>query len=302
MKVLRRVAVSIGIVLGLIVLLAGAVQFASARDLAHHYPITLRPLAEPVPDSAMLARGAHLAGAIGKCAECHGDDLGGKIMADDPALGLLVAPNITSGRGGVTADFAMADWDLVIRHGVRPTDSTTLILMPSEDYAPMTDGDLAALVTYLRQIPPVDRVMPPHSELRMVGRGLLVAGKLPILSAEKVDHATLPAPVQPGATAEYGAYLANLGGCTGCHGPQLSGGPIPGMPPETPPAANITPTGIGQFSEADFFRALREGVRPDGTKISDVMPIRFTRQMTDDETLALYRYLRTVPPRPFGGR
>ncbi len=249
----------------------------------------------------MLARGAHLAGPIAKCADCHGDDLGGKIIADDPAIGLLSAPNITGGRGGVTADFAMADWDLVIRHGVRP-DSTALVLMPSDDYAPMTDADLVALVSYIRQLPPVDREMPPRSELHMVGRGLLVAGKLPLLSAERIDHSAPPATARPGATAEYGAYLADIGGCRGCHGPQLSGGPIPGMPPDTPPAANITPTGIGQFSEADFFRAMRDGLRPDGTKISDVMPVRFTRQMTDDETIALYLYLRNVAPRPFGGR
>lgn len=301
MKVLRRVAVSIGVVVVLVVLLAGAVQFASTRDIARHYPIAVRPLAEPVVDSALLARGAHLAGPIGKCAECHGDDLGGKIVADDPAIGLLSAPNITNGRGGVTTDFAMVDWDRAIRHGVRP-DSTGLLLMPSDDYAPMTDADLAALVSYIRQLPPVDRVMPQRSELHMVGRGLLVAGKLPLLSVERIDHTAPPPEVQPGPTPEYGAYLADLGGCRGCHGPQLSGGPIPGMPPGTPPAANITPTGIGEFSQADFFRAMRDGLRPDGTKISDVMPVRFTRQMTDDETLALYRYLRTVAPRPFGGR
>lgn len=301
MKVLRRVAISIGVAVGLVVLLAGAVQFASGRDLARQHAIALRPFAEPVADSAMLARGAHLTGPIGKCAECHGDDLGGKIVADDPAIGLLSAPNITSGRGSVTADFAMAHWDLAIRHGVRP-DSTALILMPSDDYAPMTDEDLAALVSYVRQLPPVDRVMPPRSKLRMVGRGLLVAGKLPVLSAERIDHTALPPAVQKGATAEYGAYLADIGGCRGCHGPQLSGGPIPGMPPGTAAAANITPTGIGQFSEADFFRAMREGVRPDGTKINEIMPVHFTRQMTDDETLALYLYLRNVAPRPFGGR
>lgn len=301
MKVLRRVAMSLGILVGIVVVLAGAAQFGSGRRLAEHHLVTVRPLAEPVADSVVFARGAHLAGAIGKCADCHGDDLGGKVVADDPAIGLLSAPNITGGEGSVTVDFTMADWDRAIRHGVAP-DSTALILMPSDDYAPMTDSDLAALVAYIRQLPPVDRVMPPRSQLRLVGRVMLLAGKLPLLSSERINHTAPPATVQPGATAEYGAYLADIGGCRGCHGPQLSGGPIPGLPPGTPPAANITPTGIGNFSEADFFRAMREGLRPDGTEISEIMPVRFTRQMTDEETLALYRYLRTVPPRDFGGR
>src|SRR5690606_30225998 len=120
--------------------------------------------------SATIARGAHLASALGKCADCHGDGLGGNVMVDDPALGRLSAPNLTRGRGGVTADFAMADWDRAIRHGVRP-DGTGLVVMPSEDYAALTDADLAALVGYLRQLPPVDREVPP-SVIRMLGRAL----------------------------------------------------------------------------------------------------------------------------------
>src|SRR5690606_36563963 len=158
----------------------------------------------------------------------------------------------------------------------------------------LTDADLAALVGYLRQLPPVDRKVPP-SVIRMLGRALYITDRLPLLSVERIDHGAAAVAAQPGATVEYGAYLADIGGCRGCHGPELSGGPIPGMPPGTPPAANLTPTGVGSYDEADFFRALREGTRPDGTKLSDVMPVHFTKQMTDEETLALYHFLRTVP-------
>lgn len=300
MKVLRRLAVSIAVVAGLVVFLAGAVHVAGGRRLARHHDVAVKAAAEPVVDSVTLARGAHLAGPLGKCAECHGDDYGGKILADDPAIGLLSVPNITRGRGGVTADFAMADWDRVLRHGVAP-DGRGLVLMPSEDYATLTDADLAALVGYLRQVPPVDREMPRPS-IRLVGRALLLAGKLPLISADRIDHTADRQVAPPGPTKEYGAYLADISGCTGCHGPQLSGGPIPGMPPGTLPAANITPTGIGEYTKADFVRAMRDGIRPDGTKIREPMPIRFTRQMTDDETTALYLYLRTVAPHDFGGR
>jgi hypothetical protein len=62
------------------------------------------------------------------------------------------------------------------------------------------------------------------------------------------------------------------------------------------PATNITPQAIGSWSEEDFFRALREAVRPDGTPIdTTVMPVPLTRQMTDVETRAIHMYLRTVP-------
>ncbi|MHB1224709.1 MAG: c-type cytochrome [Gemmatimonadaceae bacterium] len=300
MKVLRRLAVSIAVVVGLVVLLAGAVHVAAGRGLARHYDVVVPDPAEPVVDSALLARGAHLAGALGKCAECHGDDMGGKILVDDPAIGLLSVPNVTSGRGGVTSDFTLADWDRALRHGVR-RDGTGLVLMPSEDYAVLTDDDFVALVSYLRQLPPVDREMPRPS-IRLVGRALYLAGKLPLIAADRIDHTADRPVVQPDTTIEYGAYLADVGGCTGCHGPQLSGGPIPGMPPGTLPAANITPTGIGHYTEADFTRAMRDGVGPDGSRIDEPMPIRFTSQMTDDEILALYRYLRTVAPHDFGGR
>ena len=93
-----------------------------------------------------------------------------------------------------------------------------------------------------------------------------------------------------------------MGGCTGCHGPTLSGGHIPGTPPSWKPASNLTPRGIGSWTEADFTRALREGVRPNGTPIDTLMPWRLTRQMSDDEIRGLYAFLKTVPAKEFGGR
>ena len=104
----------------------------------------------------------------------------------------------------------------------------------------------------------------------------------------------------PADTVEYGHYIAQVGGCTGCHGAGLSGGPIPGVPPDFPPAQNLTPTGIGQWSDADIVRALRVGKRPDGTTINQFMPWPYTASMTDTEMAALIKYLRSVPPRPTG--
>lgn len=304
MRALRRSLVGIATIALLLAVLAGGTYLVAGHRLTRQFTVDAQPVAEPSPqpsaDSAVLARGAHLAGALGKCADCHGDDFGGKTLVDDPGLGRLSAPNLTRGRGGVTADFTLADWDRALRHGVRP-DGSGLVFMPSEDYAAMSDADLLALVAYMRQLAPVDRDV-PRPAIRLVGRALYMAGKLPLLSAERIDHAMEREEVAAGPTVEYGAYLADISGCRGCHGPQLSGGPIPGMPPGTPPAANLTPTGLGRYTEADFTRAMREGVRPDGTAMSEVMPVRFTRQMTDDEIVALYRFLRTVEPREFGGR
>ena len=117
-----------------------------------------------------------------------------------------------------------------------------------------------------------------------------------------MDHtAAHPAVIPPAPTAEYGKYPSVT--CRGCHGKTLSGGPIPGTPPDWKAPANITPEGIGRYTEADFTRILREGKRPDGTRLDTTrMPVRFTKNLSDTEVQALYAFLKTVPPKPFGGR
>ena len=111
------------------------------------------------------------------------------------------------------------------------------------------------------------------------------------------------AAITPEVSREFGEYVVHS--CAGCHGAGYSGGKIPGMPPSFPQAGNITPdeaTGIGGWSEADFIRALREGVRPDGTKLDPFMPVQLTKHMTDTELKAAYLYLRSVPAKPKGSR
>lgn len=62
---------------------------------------------------------------------------------------------------------------------------------------------------------------------------------------------------------------------------------------------NITPdheTGIGAWSDEEIIRAIREGVRPDGTIIGPPMPIRVYRDMSDRDVRAIVAYLRSVKP------
>jgi mono/diheme cytochrome c family protein len=134
-----------------------------------------------------------------------------------------------------------------------------------------------------------------------MGRALLAAGKLNILVAPKTPNYEALASPPAAGTVEYGRYLADVSGCHGCHGYGLSGGRVAG-PPGLPPAANLTPTGIGQWSEADFTRAMRAGKRPDGKALDEFMPWRVFRNMSDDDLHALWLYLRTVPPKAFGNK
>jgi hypothetical protein len=72
--------------------------------------------------------------------------------------------------------------------------------------------------------------------------------------------------------------------------------------PGVPPASNLTPARMPGWSQVDFFTAMRHGRRPDGSMLHEIMPWTGYRDMTDEELQALWLYLRSVPPRAFGGK
>ena len=276
-------------VLGLVAIVGAVlllVYLTTSLRFRRTYTIASSPVVAAA-DSASLARGRHLVEAIGKCAECHGADLGGKLIVDSPVFGRLAGSNLTAGTGGI-AGASDADLERAIRHGVG-RDGRALFFMPAEAFHALTDEDLAALLGYVRSLPPVDRET-PAPRVGPIARLLYLGGKFPLLPVELVDHGARPSAPAPGVTAEYGEYLATTGGCRSCHGMALAGDANPDAP-------NITRGRLGSWSEADFFRALREGRRPDGTAIdAEKMPWVRSGRMTDDETKAVWMYMRSVPP------
>jgi len=277
---------------------AAAIWLASERKLRATYevpPVTLAITA----DAAAVARGEHIVTSVAGCTTCHGADLGGKVYGDMGWLGIIAGPNLTRGNGGVGRTLTERDWVRAIRFGVR-RDGTSLIAMPSEVFTYLTDADLGAVIAFLRQAPPVDRTI-PRTRFGFGGRALLALGRLNLLVAPKTARGVAVAAVEPGPTAAYGKYLADVAGCHGCHGYGLSGGRVAG-PPSLPPASNLTPEGLGGWTEADFIAALRSGRRPDGRPIDEFMPWKAFRIMTDVELRALWRYLQSVPPKPFGNK
>ena len=253
----------------------------------------------PTTDSA-VARGEHVTRALAKCADCHGDDFGGKVMAADPAIGTIAAPNITTGRGSRVTAFADADFERAIRHGTAG-DGRRLLIMPSNEYQHLSDDDVAAIIAYIRTVPPVDRDEVPNRP-GPLARALYAAGEMPWFPADQVTHgAEVVAAVTVDSTVEYGKYLA-MGGCSGCHGANYSGGKIQGAPPDWPMSANLTPTGLSSYDYAAFAKALTEGVRPDGSHLNPVMPVQATKLMTPVEMTAVWKYLQTLPPTEFGVR
>lgn len=293
-------------VLALAIVALVVVYAVSGWRMNRAHAVEPEPVAIPAAtDSAAVARGRYIVQAITKCEDCHGQGLGGATFNDDLLLGRLIADNLTAGEGGVARDYTDADWVRAIRHGVSPSGKP-LLFMPSLEYYPLSDADLGNLVAYVKSLPPVDNPDLPGNRVGPLGRFLFLSGQLDLLPAEKIDH-DAPRPPVPaaGKTVDYGRYLATTGGCIGCHGPGFSGGKIPGAPPEIPPARNLTPdpeTGLGNWTIADFEIALRTGKRPDGTQLSEFMPWKATAKMTDQDLEAVWLFLRSLPPKPVGGR
>lgn len=250
----------------------------------------------PVPytrDRAAIKQGKYLFETRG-CAECHGAD-GRGIAFVDTADVRLKAPDITTGAGGVVSDYNEGDWVRAIRHGVKPSGKP-MRAMPSDDYNRMSDADLAALVAYIRMLPPV-RGEAAEIRFPVIVRALYGAGVIKD-AAEKIDHRRPPSPaIAPAVNPEYGAYVATM--CAGCHRPGFEGGPIAGAPPDWPPAADLRPGGIITIYDTPekFVAMMRTGARPGGGQVSRVMPFISLRALNDTDLNAIYAYLRTLPAR-----
>jgi mono/diheme cytochrome c family protein len=298
MKVLKWIGIVLGGLVGLVLLIALGLYAKSRLEFGKKYNVQVQSVVVPT-DAASIARGKHLATIL--CEECHQPDLGGDAnWFNGGALGSGSAPNLTSGKGGVAAQFSDTDFVRVIRHGVKP-DGTSVFIMPATDFAYLSDQDLGALIAYIRSAPPVDRETPePHMRFTFIGGVMYGAGLFGhLLRADRIQQmGQVPQAPQPGVTAEYGQYLVTINGCRDCHGAQLAGGK-PGNP-SSPLAPNLTPGGeLRAWSEADFIKTLRTGTTPSGTPLPDqFMPWKNKGQMTDDELKAVWAYLQSLPALP----
>ena len=297
---MKRLLKWIGYILGglaaIIVIALAVVYMKTSARMNRTYPTAADAVAIPT-DAASIERGHHLVIAVGKCTNCHGDNLAGKMVSDDAAFGTLWSANLTSGKGGIGGAFTDTDYVRSIRYGVKP-DGKPVIFMPSDAYTHFSDADLGAIIAYVKTVPAIDQITSPP-RVGPVARVIsTMVAEFPLTSAEKINRTEKrPAAITPAINSEYGDYLVTTGGCKGCHNPNLSGGAkIAGVP-----TANLTPAGIGKWTEADFFKALRTGVRPDGRILSAVMPWPYTKDLTDDEIRATLTYLRTLHARPTGG-
>ena len=144
---------------------------------------------------------------------------------------------------------------------------------------------------------------------------VLVIGMLTLISATRWSdaragaHPPAPAPMASASMIARGAYLARLGDCAACHSVQGQAPYSGGLRMQTPIGAiytsNITPDrqhGIGNYTLADFDRALRYGVA-NGHTLYPAMPYSAYSSTTPEDVAALYAYfMHEVQPAPIARR
>ena len=290
------------LILGLALLVSAGCRTASV-------PVPAPPQAE-MDVSGEIARGESIVRNVAVCGHCHAAapnrdpdaPLSGGIEFRNWRLGVARGSNLTSDPETGLGAWSEAEIVRALRNGVSRNGRLLAPVMPYEWFHEMSDDDAFAVARYLKSLPPVrNEVRQSPNFWFKLGAALLLRPK-PALSASAPPRA---------ATAEYGAYLAQHAAlCADCHTPRTGIRSasdrrrlFAGMakPPKGFPAnpSNLTPdeeTGIGKWSEADFFRAIRTGTRPDGTRLHPFMPWHENARMTDDDLRAIWLYLRTLPP------
>lgn len=287
-KVLKRFGIGLGVLVGLVITAAIVLYFVGASKLNKTRQV--EPIAVTIPsDEASLARGKHMIDI--NCKSCHGDDLSGGVLLDDPVIGRLDTANIT-GLANRRTDEELV---LAIRHSIGP-GGRQIVAMPSDAFIHFSAEDLGAIIAYLKTIPQVDKES-RGPDLSFIGHIMLAAGVFGDLSsAEVIDH-DQPFTRMPvvGANLEYGEYLSHL--CTSCHGADLSGAQ-PALV-GSPIAPKLTPSGnLAAWSEADFIQTIRSGVTPSGHQMDpEFMPWKSWAKFHDEELQAIWMYLASMPAR-----
>ena len=254
-------------------------------------------------------RGRYLAEARHGCVFCHSerdwsapgappraDRLGAGVVWKAEGMPWLTAPNLTPDPDtgiGRASDDAIAR---AIREGVGLDGRALFALMPYGEFRRIPEEDVAAIVVYLRSLPPVRNPLPNTAlpfPLSVIMRGV----------PEPLEG---PVPAPDLSTPEKrGEYVLRTSACHHCHTPMKRGQPDPaldmagGNEYESPAgrafATNVTldPTGIAHYDIASFVQVMRTGKL--GT-LHPVMPWAIFSRMTDEDLGALYAYLRTLKP------
>lgn len=294
----------------------------------------LRHAASPAVQArdAAIARGRYLAKGLCECFECHSPLKSNGLEEPEPSM--LGAGDVTGEKNHHVAvnltpdpETGVGRWTdeqliRAIREGIGHDGRRLALVMPYDYFSVMTDGDVRAIVAYLRSLRPVRHVLPKWTAL---------------------DVEPPPEPLRPPMRAEdlttrvaRGGYFVRLGRCPYCHTArppegswshrrldmELGGGrrfgwedyyeelgpdpwfaskPAPGTPVRTErviTSPNITsdPSGIPYYDEKLFIQTIRTGKVAGVRELTKAMVWFEFRKLDDDDLGAIFAYLRSVPP------
>jgi mono/diheme cytochrome c family protein len=261
-------------------------------------------------DPAQLERGRYLVEIAAFCGACHttrapdgrllsGMELAGGRIFEERGF-RAVAPNITPDRETGVGRWTDTELAAAIRDGRRPDGSLIGPPMPVESYRGISDRDLAAMVAYLRTVPPVRHAVTERSRYPYE------------LTPHGGPVASVPDPPE-GDPVRRGEYLAvNIAHCMDCHSAQHSEGRrdparpgAPGLVLEGPwgavQARNISShpeRGIGRWTDEQVLRAITQGVSADGRRLAPPMGGRapIWARLTERDKHDLLAYVRSLPP------
>jgi len=308
---MKRILKVVGIIVGVLVLLLviGAV-FVNARGIPS-YEVKAPDLdIEYTPER--IAQGERLVSMV--CAECHrsksGNILTGKKLLDIPKeFGTAYSANITKDPDKGIGQYTDGELAYMLRTGVKRNGDYTPMYMPK--FPHMSDEDLYSIIAYLRSdAKPVQAA----GNASVPCKPAFLTKMLSNLVWKPLPYPEEPVQAPPMTDkVAFGEYVVQgMVNCYDCHSASfttnnpmeptkskgyLGGGnkmlDLEGKVILTP---NITTheTGIGAYTEAEFIRAVKEGVKPDGTAMH--YPMLKLTAFTDEELAAVWAYLQTVPP------
>jgi mono/diheme cytochrome c family protein len=257
-------------------------------------------LAAPACAETPTDRGRYLVESLAACGNCHTQHSQDGPQMDKYLAGGecikhkgfdAISSNITPDPETGVGRWSDAELFRAIREGRRRDGSLIGPAMPFPSYRALANDDVKAIITYLRGVPPVRNAVAEKAQYDFT---------LPDSWGPPVGH--IEAPPKDDKVA-YGAYLAGpVAGCTVCHTQQMdaeygvgAGGAASYGPSGISVAANIIPAGIGDWTNIEIERAIRNGVARDGHQLLPPMPSGHYKNMSKEDMTALIAYLRSLP-------
>lgn len=237
-------------------------------------------------------RGMYLV-TIGICTACHLKNFaGGRRTAG--ILSANITPDVETGIGAWTeAQFVEA-----IRNGKRPDGLPVRPSMGVFWYHGLSDADARAIFAYLRTLPPVHTTHKRSPDAR----------KTPPFASPVSNVPDVPRTDK----LAYGRYIgATVAHCMQCHTPRgrdgnpdltrlgAGGNTYTTRDDKVSLSANLTPanaTGMASWTDERLKQAITHGIRPDGSRLAEVMDFELYAQMTAADLDALVVFLRTLEP------